>query len=166
MSRNGFDASRRPRRPEDPTYISAENNDPQKHIELLDECLKAILLIIPSQFAWPAIWHPNLHRGNIFVTNDTPHKLTGIIDWQFAGISPLLPPGKSAQGVSIQRLSCQTRREGTVQVILISQVLRPTCTRSVSCVHASITCNIPNVYVTLFTFPRSLTGNKWRIGAT
>ncbi|KLO09777.1 hypothetical protein SCHPADRAFT_808487, partial [Schizopora paradoxa] len=77
-----------PRRPEDPTYRSAENNDPQQHIEALEKCLKAMPHVIPQQLAWPAIWHPDLHKGNIFVSKDAPHTLSGLIDWQFAGIGP------------------------------------------------------------------------------
>ncbi len=94
-----------------------ENNDPQKHIEILDECLKAIPLVMPSQFAWPALWHPDLHRGNIFVTEDTPHKLTGIIDWQFAGISPFFHQAKVPKAFRYNGSRVKPV-EGTAEVVL------------------------------------------------
>lgn len=106
-----------PRRPEDPTYRSAENNDPQKHIEALNKCLEAIQIAMPPQLAWPAIWHPDLHRGNIFVTKDPPHMLSGIIDWQFAGIGPFfhqvkVPKAFRYNGTRVKPI------EGTVNVTL------------------------------------------------
>ncbi|KAL4920790.1 kinase-like domain-containing protein [Aspergillus aurantiobrunneus] len=37
----------------------------------------------------PSIWHTDLHIGNIFVSEDDPGNVTGLIDWQNTSISPL-----------------------------------------------------------------------------
>lgn len=37
----------------------------------------------------PALWHSDLHPGNIFVNPDQPTQITGLIDWQAAHIAPL-----------------------------------------------------------------------------
>jgi len=36
----------------------------------------------------PVLWHPDLHRSNIFVPDHAPHNLIGLIDWQNSGVSP------------------------------------------------------------------------------
>lgn len=36
--------------------------------------------------ATPTLFHPDLHKRNIFVSEDDPSKITGIIDWQSASI--------------------------------------------------------------------------------
>ncbi|KAG5294078.1 hypothetical protein I7I50_04696 [Histoplasma capsulatum G186AR] len=38
--------------------------------------------------ATPALFHPDLHKRNIFVSEDDPSIVTGIIDWQSASIEP------------------------------------------------------------------------------
>jgi hypothetical protein len=35
------------------------------------------------------IWHPDLHMGNIFVSEEDPEQVTGIIDWQNTSIRPI-----------------------------------------------------------------------------
>lgn len=37
----------------------------------------------------PALWHTDLHMGNIFVAEDNPAEVTGFIDWQHTSINPL-----------------------------------------------------------------------------
>ena len=37
----------------------------------------------------PTLWHTDIHMGNIFVAEDDPGKVTGLIDWQHTSISPL-----------------------------------------------------------------------------
>ncbi|KIW95359.1 uncharacterized protein Z519_03943 [Cladophialophora bantiana CBS 173.52] len=37
----------------------------------------------------PTLCHPDLHLGNIFVSEDDPSKISVIIDWQFAQIAPM-----------------------------------------------------------------------------
>lgn len=34
------------------------------------------------------LWHPDLNMRNIYVSDDNPTEITGIIDWQAAGIDP------------------------------------------------------------------------------
>jgi Phosphotransferase enzyme family len=36
----------------------------------------------------PILFHPDLHKRNIFVSENDPSKITGIIDWQSASIEP------------------------------------------------------------------------------
>ena len=38
--------------------------------------------------ATPLLFHPDLHKRNIFVSEDDPSIITGIIDWQAASIEP------------------------------------------------------------------------------
>lgn len=38
--------------------------------------------------ATPVLFHPDLHKRNIFVSEDDPSVITGIIDWQAASIEP------------------------------------------------------------------------------
>lgn len=38
--------------------------------------------------AKPTLFHPDLHKRNIFVSNDDPTTITAIIDWQSAAIEP------------------------------------------------------------------------------
>jgi hypothetical protein len=38
--------------------------------------------------ATPALFHPDLHKRNIFVSDDDPTTMTAIIDWQSAAIEP------------------------------------------------------------------------------
>jgi hypothetical protein len=38
--------------------------------------------------AVPTLYHPDLHKRNVFVSNDDPTVITGIIDWQSSSIEP------------------------------------------------------------------------------
>lgn len=38
--------------------------------------------------ATPVLFHPDLHKRNIFVLEDDPSEITAIIDWQAASIEP------------------------------------------------------------------------------
>ena len=38
--------------------------------------------------AVPALFHPDLHKRNIFVSHDDPSVITGFIDWQSSSIEP------------------------------------------------------------------------------
>ncbi|KAI1951730.1 hypothetical protein LOZ57_001142 [Ophidiomyces ophidiicola] len=38
--------------------------------------------------AAPMLFHPDLHKRNIFISEDDPTKITGIIDWQCASVEP------------------------------------------------------------------------------
>lgn len=55
----------------------------------MDHYLEALRVCNPSpDLCRPVLWHPDLHRSNIFVSNQAPYSLIGLIDWQYAGISP------------------------------------------------------------------------------
>lgn len=41
-----------------------------------------------QEAAIPTLFHPDLHKRNIFVSDDDPSTITGIIDWQSASIEP------------------------------------------------------------------------------
>ncbi|PWY86431.1 hypothetical protein BO94DRAFT_556904 [Aspergillus sclerotioniger CBS 115572] len=61
------------------------------------DLLQKVLLIIPAlshnprvlEVAGSAIWHTDLHLGNIYVSSDDPTKIEGVIDWQSAQAAPL-----------------------------------------------------------------------------
>ncbi len=105
-----------PRLSTDPFYGSAENNDPNNHIHLLDYCLEAFRNCTPSSdLCSPVIWHPDLHRSNIFVTDHTPYTLIGVIDWQYSGISPfftrtMLPNAFAYEGGRVQFIPDSARQ--------------------------------------------------------
>lgn len=40
------------------------------------------------RYARPTLWHTDLHMGNIFVSEDDPTDILGVIDWQFISILP------------------------------------------------------------------------------
>ncbi|RAK95655.1 serine/threonine protein kinase [Aspergillus ibericus CBS 121593] len=60
------------------------------------EILEATKSIIPALVDWPIIqklskptlWHTDLHMGNIYVSEEDPTTIVGIIDWQFTSIMP------------------------------------------------------------------------------
>lgn len=41
-----------------------------------------------QRHARPTLWHSDLHMGNIFVAEDDPTEVVGVIDWQFISILP------------------------------------------------------------------------------
>ncbi|RMZ80747.1 hypothetical protein DV738_g2621, partial [Chaetothyriales sp. CBS 135597] len=62
------------------------------HAALLDTCFKILKLLtdLPEiqDAARPILFHPDLHTRNIFVDETDFTKVTGIIDWQSATVSP------------------------------------------------------------------------------
>ncbi|KAJ5124973.1 uncharacterized protein N7515_008798 [Penicillium bovifimosum] len=64
----------------------------QEHLTLL-ECGRAVLNKMSADTrvhgaAVPVLFHPDLHKRNIFVSHDDPSVITGIIDWQSTSIEP------------------------------------------------------------------------------
>ncbi|KKZ61111.1 hypothetical protein EMCG_04256 [[Emmonsia] crescens] len=64
----------------------------QAHVNLLNYA-RAVLKRISADpqvqsAATPVLFHPDLHKRNIFVSEDDPSIITGIIDWQSASIEP------------------------------------------------------------------------------
>jgi hypothetical protein len=82
-----------PRSPEDPLYRSLEENDPALHIGALQKFRQVVnKLVPPPEMRRFHLRHPDLHAANLLVSMDSasPESVTGIIDWQTAGIEPLL----------------------------------------------------------------------------
>lgn len=63
-----------------------------EHISLLGSGLEAIFKLIEEHHvqaaAAPTLLHPDLSSRNIYVSNDDPTTITGIIDWQSSSIEP------------------------------------------------------------------------------
>ncbi|KAJ5629938.1 hypothetical protein N7528_003595 [Penicillium herquei] len=62
------------------------------HIDLL-KCGRELLSSISTdervqKAAAPTLFHPDLHKRNIFVSDDDPSIITGFIDWQSSSIEP------------------------------------------------------------------------------
>ncbi|PYI12233.1 hypothetical protein BO78DRAFT_425469 [Aspergillus sclerotiicarbonarius CBS 121057] len=86
--------------------IANERQKVQRHLTQFSEnqsvdeygdLLRKVLLILPALSHHPrvlegadsAIWHTDLHLGNIYVSSDNPTKIEGVIDWQSAQAAPL-----------------------------------------------------------------------------
>ncbi|KMU78074.1 hypothetical protein CISG_06836 [Coccidioides immitis RMSCC 3703] len=63
-----------------------------RHLELLKvgQAVFSELLQHPDikSNATPTLFHPDLHKRNIFISKDDPTTVTGIIDWQCASVEP------------------------------------------------------------------------------
>lgn len=44
---------------------------------------------LPGRFAWPTLWHTDLHLGNIYVSDEDPTQVVSLIDWQSIVVAPL-----------------------------------------------------------------------------
>lgn len=64
----------------------------EEHIELLKHARPVVRVTASDprvqKAATPTIFHPSLRAEEIFVSNDDPSVITGIIDWQHAAIEP------------------------------------------------------------------------------
>lgn len=64
----------------------------QAHIDILERCRTVLKETCRDPWiqaaAIPTLFHPDLHKRNIFVSETDPSKITGIIDWQSASIEP------------------------------------------------------------------------------
>lgn len=64
----------------------------EDHLSLLDLIKKSLPFIVKSNKlsgqAQPILWHTDLQMGNIFVSEDGPAIVTGIIDWQNTVVNP------------------------------------------------------------------------------
>jgi hypothetical protein len=74
--------------PERPIY----HGSPETHLALLKRTRPLLKQMAASirvrNSAPPLLFHPGLHTRNIFVSDDNPSVITGIIDWQAASIEP------------------------------------------------------------------------------
>ncbi|RMD39278.1 hypothetical protein DV735_g5850, partial [Chaetothyriales sp. CBS 134920] len=77
-----------PRVADDLLLVSAAQNSPEAHIQLLEKFLKVapFLINIDKQFLCSTLWHTDLHSPNIFVDGN---RITAIIDWQGISAGPL-----------------------------------------------------------------------------
>lgn len=90
----------------------------EEHSSLMEKTVKLIRLLAshPSivKSSAPLLWHPDLHLGNIFVRNDDPTIIEGIIDWQSTELAPLFlqarvpaflkPPKNFVRGIQAPQL--------------------------------------------------------------
>lgn len=62
---------------------------PQDHIALLEKYLSVVSRLLPddTELVRPALWHPDIHDGNIFTQDG---RISSLIDWQSVWIAPLL----------------------------------------------------------------------------
>jgi Phosphotransferase enzyme family len=64
----------------------------EAHLRLLESGRAVIKSMSEDLRIWdaatPTLFHPDLHKRNIFVSDDDPTVITGIIDWQSSSIEP------------------------------------------------------------------------------
>jgi hypothetical protein len=77
-----------PRSQKQPSYQGSIT----EHLELLNLARKSLqrLILEPQiqQNSSPILFHPDLHKRNIFVSEDDPTVITAVIDWQSTSIQP------------------------------------------------------------------------------
>ncbi|KAG6083652.1 hypothetical protein E4U15_001884 [Claviceps sp. LM218 group G6] len=63
----------------------------EKKVATLESYLKLLKYALPADRSLGSsnLWHNALHAGNIFVEEDNPSRVVGIIDWQSTDLSPL-----------------------------------------------------------------------------
>ncbi|KAI9743830.1 MAG: hypothetical protein M1818_002564 [Claussenomyces sp. TS43310] len=93
MGRNELEWVKRCSKPRKVSYRATEDPElPEEVISLINAYLRiAPSLVAPvkvEDIHSPNLWHPDLHRDNVFVDPHT-NKITGIIDWQSAAVTPL-----------------------------------------------------------------------------
>lgn len=80
-----------------PTEPALENRPPyqgsfQTHLEILAQGRTVLKKMAANRrllnTATPTLFHPDLHKRNVFVSDDDPTIVTSIIDWQSASIEP------------------------------------------------------------------------------
>jgi len=78
-----------PRPAGDQFIRSEEDNSPAAHIELLDQLISVLDVIIPEpELSPPTLWHPGLHKPNVFISPTAPHEILGVTGWQAATTGP------------------------------------------------------------------------------
>ncbi|KAI9835514.1 MAG: hypothetical protein M1819_001965 [Sarea resinae] len=65
----------------------------EDHRQILEAARKVIRALescsLLDRYCKPTLWHTDLHMGNIFVSEEDPRVIVGLIDWQFTSILPL-----------------------------------------------------------------------------
>jgi Phosphotransferase enzyme family len=76
-------------------YLGARGpyfGSPDSHLQLLEVAIKVIPVLagtpLLQRYGRPTLWHTDLHMGNIFVSEEVPTEIVGVIDWQFISILP------------------------------------------------------------------------------
>lgn len=114
IDRSVFKVSQRPNT-QLPSFLNNSNED---HLSLLHMAKKALPTIADSAKFFdktqPILWHTDLHMGNIFVSENDPGTVTGIIDWQNTVVNPaflqvrwpvfLTPPEDYEEGPIVPQL--------------------------------------------------------------
>ena len=84
--------------------LDAQPNTPahDEYRRLIADYETLVPHVIPKGLSY-VLWHPDLHAGNIIVTETTERELEGIIDWQGALVAPsyvqvACPPAYIAKG--------------------------------------------------------------------
>ncbi|KAF1962211.1 hypothetical protein CC80DRAFT_435048 [Byssothecium circinans] len=49
----------------------------------------------------PVLWHADLHRGNIYVSNEDPRKIVSLIDWQSITVAPIFLQARFPEFLSV-----------------------------------------------------------------
>lgn len=64
----------------------------EEHLDLLNAAQNILTILAPivEIFSTPVLWHPDLHMGNVFVSEEDYTKVVGLTDWQFTTILPTL----------------------------------------------------------------------------
>jgi len=78
--------------PENPTPTLPYCGTAGDHIELIDHTRQVLKALGQTQqiqnVSVPGLFHPDLHKRNIFVDLADPTKITALIDWQAASLDP------------------------------------------------------------------------------
>jgi hypothetical protein len=70
-----------------PLSTSDAQKSPEVHIDLLQKYLSVVGKLLPTEedLLLPTLWHPDLHKGNVFVHEG---QVSSIIDWQSLWVGP------------------------------------------------------------------------------
>ncbi|KAJ5102422.1 hypothetical protein NUU61_004644 [Penicillium alfredii] len=65
---------------------------PEEHIRMLERAMDVMSILAEShtlqRHSQAVLCHPDFHPGNIFVSNEDPTVIQGVIDWQFTSVMP------------------------------------------------------------------------------
>lgn len=77
-----------PKPADDIITVSAAQNNPQAHIQLLEKYLSIVpyLMDVDPDLSRPTLWHDDLHSSNLLVQNN---HISAVIDWQGSWAGPL-----------------------------------------------------------------------------
>ncbi|KAE8146569.1 kinase-like domain-containing protein [Aspergillus avenaceus] len=90
-----------PKPTDDPLYVSAAQNSPEAHIQLLQKYLNVCpyLMDVDEDIVRPVLWHTDLHSSNIFIEDG---RITSVIDWQGVWAGPLFLQAQPSPLVNYQ----------------------------------------------------------------